>query len=153
MQPDVAYNSTPYPDTKGRSASAPAQVANSCVLVVEDHEDTRFMIRTMLELHSGIRVVEAEDGESAVALAESAHPDLILMDTDLPLLDGIAATRRIREQTSSRDVPIIFLSGHAQTAAKARAFAAGGNHYLVKPFDFGEWDQILERYLSPGGFK
>ncbi len=117
------------------------------VLVVEDHEDTRFMLKTMLEMR-GLSVVEATDGEAAIAAAERERPDLILMDSNLPLLDGLAATRRIRQSASpARAVPIIFLSGHAQPAAQAAAFAAGCDDYLVKPFDFDEMDRTLARHL------
>jgi two-component system cell cycle response regulator DivK len=118
------------------------------VLIVEDHEDTRFMLRKVLEMRGVVSVVEAENGEAATALAESLRPDLILMDGTLPLLDGFAATRRIRELASGRDVPIVFLSGHAQPDFEARAFAAGCTDYLVKPFPIGELDRVLERHLS-----
>lgn len=117
------------------------------VLIVEDHQDTRFLLRTLLEMRGGVSVVEAENGEVAATLAESLHPDLILMDGTLPLLDGFAATRRIRELTSGRDVPIIFLSGHAQPASEAKAFAAGCTDYLVKPFALGELERVLARHL------
>lgn len=133
---------------KGQRASVQTQASNACVLLVEDHEDTRLMLRTLLELRGGIRVVEAENGVSAIALAESIQPDLILMDTDLPLLDGYAATRRIRQLTSTSEIPIVFLSGHAQPVAQAKAFAAGCTDYLVKPFALGEIDRLLERHLS-----
>lgn len=126
-----------------QTASAPP-----LVLIVEDHEDTRFMLRTILEMRGGITIVEVKNGETATALAESLHPDLILMDGTLPLLDGFAATRRIRELASGCDVPIVFLSGHAQPASEARAFAAGCNDYLVKPFPIGELERVLERHLS-----
>ncbi|MDQ3756049.1 MAG: response regulator, partial [Acidobacteriota bacterium] len=119
--------------------------------VVEDDEDMRFMLRTMLEQRDGVSVVEAENGEMAIALAENVHLDLILMDSSLPLLDGFEATRRIRELAFACDVPIVFVSGHAQPAYEAKAFAAGCTDYLVKPFDFDEWDRVLERHLSPGG--
>lgn len=118
------------------------------MLVVEDHADTRSLLRTVLEMRGGISVMEAENGEMAVALVKNVHVDLILMDSDLPLLDGYAATRRIRELTSTREVPIVFLSGHAQPAAETKAFAAGCNDYLVKPFALGELDGVLERYLA-----
>jgi two-component system cell cycle response regulator DivK len=72
------------------------------------------------------------------------------MDADLPVLDGYAATRRIRELTPAREVPIVFISGHAQPAAEAEAFAAGCNDYLVKPFGLGELDGVLERHLVRG---
>lgn len=116
-------------------------------LIVEDHEDTRFLLRTILEMR-GVRIVEADNGETAIALAESLQPDLILMDGTLPLLDGFAATRRIRGLASASDVPIVFLSGHAQPASEARAFAAGCTDYLVKPFAVGELERRLERHLS-----
>lgn len=127
----------------------PLQSSNSCVLVVEDHEDTRFMLRTMLELRGGISVVEADNGEMAIELAEKFHPDLILIDGTLPLVDGYEATRRIREIASTREVPIVFLSGHAQPADEAKAFAAGCSDYLVKPFGLGKLGSVLERHLSP----
>lgn len=142
------YSQRPDSTAKGQSAPLQAQAYNACVLVVEDHEDTRLMLRTILELRGGIRVVEAENGETAIALAESMHPDLILMDTDLPLLDGYMATRRIRQLKSSREVPIVFLSGHAQPMAQAKAFDAGCTDYLVKPFALGEMERVLERHLS-----
>lgn len=118
------------------------------VLIVEDDEDTRFMLRTILEMRGGISVIEAENGEMATTLAESLHPDLILMDGTLPLLDGFAATRRIRELASARDVPIVFLSGHAQPASEAKAFDAGCTDYLIKPFAIDELKRVLERHLS-----
>lgn len=124
-----------------------AETFNACILVVEDHADTRYMLRTILEMRDGISVIEAENGEIAVALAGNVHVDLILMDTELPLLDGYAATRRIRQLTPTRQVPIIFMSGHAQPTAEAQAFAAGCNDYLVKPFALRELDHVLERYL------
>ncbi len=130
-----------YPAQRSPASTRPL------TLIVEDHEDTRFLLRTMLEMR-GVRVVEAENGETATALAESMHPDLILMDGTLPLLDGFAATRRIRELTSGRDVPIVFLSGHVQPASEARAFAAGCTDYLVKPFALGQLVRVLERHLA-----
>ena len=136
-------------EIEGERVPVPAQTSHACVLLVEDHDDTRFMLRTMLELRGCISVVEAENGEMAVALARNVQIDLILMDTDLPLLDGYTATRRIREFTSTSEIPIVFLSGHAQPAAEAKAFAAGCTEYLVKPFALDELSSLLERHLSP----
>lgn len=119
------------------------------VLIVEDHEDTRFLLRTILEMRRGVSVVEAENGETATALAERLHPDLILMDGTLPLLDGFAATRRIRGLASASGVPIVFLSGHAQPASEAMAFAAGCTDYLVKPFALSDLERVLGRHLPP----
>ena len=126
----------------------PVRTSGVCVLLVEDHEDTRFMLRTMLELRGGIRVVEAEDGEMGIALAESVRPDLILIDGSLPLLDGLTATRRIRELVSLRNVPIVFISGHALPDFESKAFAAGCTDFLIKPFTLTDLDMVLERHLS-----
>lgn len=117
------------------------------VLVVEDDEDMRHMLRMMLEMR-GLSVVEAVNGEMALALVKNVHLDLILMDGTLPLLDGFAATRRIREFAPACDVPIVFLSGHVQAEAQAKAFAAGCTDYLVKPFEFDELESVVERHLS-----
>ncbi|MBC7931380.1 MAG: response regulator [Rubrivivax sp.] len=138
-------------DTRSASAHTAHSSSTSApplVLIVEDHEDTRFMLRTILEMRGGISVVEAENGEMATTLAESLHPDLIFMDGTLPLLDGFETTRRIRERASACDMPIVFLSGHAQPASEARAFAAGCTDYLAKPFALSELERVLERYLS-----
>ena len=117
------------------------------VLVSEDDADTRFLFRTILSLR-GYAVVEAADGEESVNLAESAHPDLILMDSSLPRLDGLAATRRIRQLDGHRRVPIVFISGHAEPSFDAAAREAGCDEYLVKPLDFDKFRVVLERYLD-----
>lgn len=123
------------------------QTFKASILVVEDHEDTRFLLRTLLEMH-GASVIEADNGEMAIALVKNVHLDLILMDGTLPLLDGFETTRRIREFTSTSEVPIVFLSGHAEPAAEAKAFAVGCTDYLVKPFVLGDLNRVLERHLS-----
>ena len=128
-------------------ATDSAKAFQPCVLVVEDHDDTRLMLRTMLETRSSIAVVEAENGEMAIALATNVRIDLILMDTDLPLLDGYAATIRIRENTRTQEIPIVMISGHADPAAQLKAFAAGCTEYLVKPFSLDGLDSLVNRYL------
>lgn len=133
--------------TTSRRATEPVNTPQRSVLVVEDHEDTRFMLRTMLELRGGIVVVEAENGAMAIALATNVHVDLILMDTDLPVLDGYAATSLLREDTFTHEIPIVMMSGHAEPAAQMRAFAAGCTEYLVKPFSLHGFDSMVDRYL------
>jgi CheY-like chemotaxis protein len=128
-------------------ATASVNTSQRSVLVVEDHDDTRLMLRTMLELRGGIAVVEAANGAMAIALATNVRIDLILMDTDLPVLDGYAATSRIREHTSTHEIPIVMISGHAEPAAQRRAFAAGCTEYLVKPFSMHGFDSMVKRYL------
>ena len=128
-------------------ATNSANTFQPCVLVVEDHDDIRLMLKTMLQTRSSIAVVEAENGEMAIALATNVRIDLILMDTDLPLLDGYAATIRIRENTRTREIPIVMMSGHAEPAAQLKAFAAGCTEYLVKPFSLNGFDSMVDRYL------
>jgi CheY-like chemotaxis protein len=117
------------------------------VLVVEDHDDTRFMLEYLLEMR-GCRVAVAADGEEAVHTAETEHPDLILMDAVLPLLDGLTAARRIRESPALRRVPIVFLSGQAHPSFRAVALATGGNDLIVKPFGLDQFERVLERHLG-----
>lgn len=117
------------------------------VLVVEDFADNRFMMRKLLEM-SGYQVVEAVDGKEAVEVAESARPDLILMDLSLPRLDGLDATRRIRELEGLRRVPIVAVSAHDTNDFHADALAAGCNEYVTKPIDFDELDALVKKLLG-----
>jgi two-component system response regulator len=116
------------------------------VMVVEDFEDNRFMMRRLLEM-SGYHVLEAINGEEAVRIAALEQPDLILMDLSLPLLDGLAATRRIRERDGLRNVPIIAVSAHDTADFHAEALAAGCNDYVTKPIDFDQLEALLQRLL------
>ena len=115
-------------------------------MVVEDFEDNRFMMRRLLEM-SGYRVVEAVNGEQAVEIAAKERPSLILMDLSLPLLDGLAATRRIRQYEALRRVPIIAVSAHDTSDFHADALAAGCNDYVTKPIDFEQLEKLLIRLL------
>lgn len=121
--------------------------AAQTILVVEDFEDNRFMMRRLLEM-SGYRVVEAVNGEQAVEAAERERPDLILMDLSLPKLDGLAATRRIREQDGAGRIPIVAVSAHDTTDFHADALAAGCNEYVTKPIDFDQLEELLTRLLG-----
>lgn len=116
------------------------------VMVVEDFEDNRFMMRRLLEM-SGYRVLEAINGEEAVEIARRERPNLILMDLSLPLLDGLAATRRIRQVEELRHVPIVAVSAHDTADFHADALAAGCNDYVTKPIDFDQLEALLNRLL------
>ena len=116
------------------------------IMVVEDFEDNRFMMRRLLEM-SGYRVLEAVNGEEAVELARRERPGLILMDLSLPLLDGLAATRRIRQEADLRDVPIVAVSAHDTADFHAEALAAGCNDYVTKPIDFDQLEALLGKLL------
>ena len=117
------------------------------IMVVEDFEDNRFMMRRLLEM-SGYQVLEAVNGEEAVEIAKRERPSLILMDLSLPLLDGLAATRRIRQETELRDVPIVAVSAHDTADFHADALAAGCNDYVTKPIDFDQLEALLGRLLT-----
>jgi two-component system, cell cycle response regulator DivK len=117
------------------------------VLLVEDTEDNRFMMRMLLEM-SGYRVAEATNGAEAVRTAEHEKPELILMDLSLPLVDGLAATRRIRELPDLRNVPIIAVSAHDSADFHAEALAAGCDAYITKPIDFTELEDLITRLVS-----
>ena len=120
--------------------------AGQTILVVEDYEDTRLMLKQVLEAKS-YRVVEAVNGQEAVEIAEREHPDMILMDLDLPILDGIAATQRIRKQTELRNVPIVAVTAYPMSFTHVKAFAKGCTEYLAKPIDFDQLENLLNRYL------
>src|SRR5438067_13497799 len=98
--------------------------ARPTVLVVEDFEDNRFMMRRLLEM-SGYRVVEAVNGQQAVETARRERPDIILMDLSLPMLDGLAATPRIREQDGLSRVPILAVPAHDSADLHGEPLAAG----------------------------
>ena len=121
--------------------------AGRTVLVVEDFEDNRFMMRRLLEM-SGYRVIEAVNGQQAVEWAIAERPDLILMDLSLPVLDGLAATRRIREEDGLGRVPIVAVSAHDSADFHAEALAAGCNEYVTKPIDFDQLVQLLDRLTA-----
>jgi CheY-like chemotaxis protein len=123
--------------------------AEPVVLVVEDFEDNRFMMRRLLEM-SGYRVVEAVNGEQAVEAAVGERPDLILMDLSLPKLDGLAATRRIRQHDALSQIPIVAVSAHDTTDFHADALAAGCNEYVTKPIDFDQLEALLKKLLDRG---
>lgn len=122
------------------------------VMVVEDYDDTRVMMRKVLEM-KGCRVVEATNGREAVELAASECPNLILMDLDLPILDGIQATNTIRRMETLCDVPIIAVTAYPMSFTRVKAFAQGCTEYMPKPIDPAQLDDVLRRYLSvePGG--
>ena len=104
------------------------------------------MMRRLLEM-SGHNVIEATDGEQAVDVAFNEHPDLILMDLSLPKLDGLAATRRIRERPDLRDVPIVAVSAHDGAESREAALEAGCNEYVTKPIDFDQLNSLISRFL------
>jgi two-component system cell cycle response regulator DivK len=103
------------------------------ILVVEDHEDNRQIVRDLLT-NAGFEMIEAEDGEKGVAAAICERPDLILMDMQLPVLDGYEATRRIKANPDLKVVPIIAVTSYALSGDEAKVIAAGCDAYMPKPY-------------------
>ena len=103
------------------------------ILVIEDHEDNRRIMNDTLSA-AGFEVIEAVTGDAGVAMAESERPDLILMDIQLPGLDGYEATRLIKAKPALRHIPIIVVTSYALSGDDVKAKEAGCNAYLAKPF-------------------
>jgi two-component system, cell cycle response regulator DivK len=119
---------------------------NQRILVVEDTEDNRQIIRDLLS-SVGYELIEAMDGAEGVALAESQHPDLILMDMQLPVMDGYEATRRIRSIPELARVPIIAVTSYALSGDEAKTREAGCDGYVAKPFSPRELLAMVRQFL------
>jgi len=117
------------------------------VLVAEDSADTRAVLcRTLASF--GYRVVEAADGDEAVGLALQECPDLVLMDLNMPVMDGLAATEKIRElKDRCGDVPIVAVTAFDTYGMREAAVAAGCDAYLLKPLAFDELESVIERLM------
>ena len=120
------------------------------ILVVDDSADNVAVISLDLQ-QQGYRVVTASNGEDAVAVATQTLPNLILMDINLPSLDGLGATRRIRETETLRDVPVVAITAFSTEGFQRAAYDAGVAGYLTKPLDFDRMHQLIARLLSPSG--
>lgn len=117
------------------------------ILLVEDNEASRDALARRLE-RRGYQVLLAVDGQQAVSVGRTAKPDLIIMDLGLPVIDGWEATRQLKADASSRDIPIIVLSAHAMTNDRELALAAGGNEFDTKPVRFPQLLGKIESLLA-----
>lgn len=117
------------------------------ILLVEDTEDNRHMMKKLLEM-SGYRVLEATNGEEAVEVTSKESPELILMDLSLPIIDGLAATRLIRNLPEGNHLPIIAVSAHDTADFHADALAAGCDAYITKPINYPELEEVVARLMS-----
>ena len=116
------------------------------VMLVEDYRDTREMMKHMLEV-SGCRVVEASNGQEAIELSQQGELDLVLMDLNMPVLDGFTATLRIREYERTRDVPVVALTAFDTAEFRAAAGAVGCCDFVVKPIDHEYLSALITRLL------
>ena len=118
------------------------------VLYVEDNDDNVYMLKMRLELLGDFEVVAAEDGEKGCAMALSERPDIILMDLEMPVVDGWEATRRLKDDPQTRDIPIIALSAHALAGEREKALGAGCDEFDTKPIEFERLVATLRRVLA-----
>lgn len=117
------------------------------ILLVEDNEMNRDMLSRRLE-RKGYAVVMAMDGESGVMMAQSEMPDLILMDMSLPVLDGWEATRRLKSEGATQNIPIIALTAHAMSSDRDKALESGCNDYDTKPVELSRLLSKIEALLK-----
>ena len=127
----------------------PSAPLGQTLLLVEDNEDNRIIYSTVLR-HVGYEVVEALDGLQAIALARSVMPDLILMDISIPEVDGWEATRILRQDPATRDIPIIALTAHALADDRERAQTVGFTSYLAKPVEPRAVVAEVQRWIGMG---
>ena len=118
------------------------------ILYVEDNDDNVYMLKMRLELLDEFEIAAAENGGTGCAMAVTERPDLILMDLELPDVDGWEATRRLRSNPQTRDIPIIALSAHALSGSREKALAAGCDEFDTKPIDFERLLATMRRLLQ-----
>ena len=106
------------------------------LLYVEDNDDNIYMLKMRLDLLGGYDILAAYNGAEGISRARTDQPDVILMDMNLPVIDGWEATRRLKAELATRDIPVIALTAHAMTGDRERALASGCDDFDTKPVDF-----------------
>src|SRR5687768_3672357 len=125
---------------------ATSRAGKRTILVVDDFDDTRLLLKTWLE-KKGFNIVEAENGNQAVSLAQQVRPDLIIMDMEMPELDGLAATRKIRSIRELDGIPVLAVSAYGAQQFRAEALAAGCCEYVSTPFEPDNLEQVINSFL------
>ena len=118
------------------------------VLYVEDNEDDVYMLKMRLELLDGFEVLTAQNGQKGCEMAAAERPDIIIMDLEMPVLDGWEATRLLKSNPQTCDIPVVALSAHALAGEREKAFAAGCDEFDAKPIDF---ERLLSTLRRLGG--
>jgi len=118
------------------------------ILYVEDNDDNVYMLQMRLEMLDEFEVLVAEDGAKGCAVAAAERPDLILMDLEMPGVDGWEATRRLKADPGTRDIPVIALSAHALAGTREKALAAGCDEFDTKPVEFDRLVATMRRLLG-----
>ena len=122
-------------------------MAKAKILYVEDHEGNIYMMGKRLQ-RDGYETVVAKDGQTAISMASTHEPDLILMDLNLPVVDGLEATRQIKANPKTKDIPIIAVSAFAMYDDRDKALAAGCDGYFSKPVDFHDLRVRIQSFLE-----
>ena len=117
------------------------------ILVIEDHEENRQLLRDLLTSF-GYELIEAGSGEEGLIAAEAERPDLILMDIQLPGIDGYETTRRIKAEPALNHIPVIAVTSYALSGDDTKAFGAGCDAYVTKPFDPADLLEKIRGYLK-----
>jgi len=117
------------------------------ILIVEDEPKSLKLIRDLLQV-SGYKTIEATDGEKGVELAKASKPDLILMDVQMPKMDGLETTRILKADATTSNIPVLALTSYAMKGDEERILEAGCDGYLAKPFDIQELLKTVAEYLS-----
>jgi len=118
------------------------------LLYVEDNEDNLYMLQLWFDVLGGYEILSARDGAAGIAMAAAEQPDLILMDLNLPEIDGWEATRRLKADPATRDIPIIALSAHAMAGDREKALATGCDDFDTKPIEFDRLLAKVEQALA-----
>jgi len=116
------------------------------ILIVENEPKNLTLLRDLLQV-SGYSTIEATDGEKGVELAKASKPDLILMDVQMPVMDGLEATRILKADTTTGNIPVLALTSYAMKGDKERILEAGCNGYLAKPFSIKKLLETVAEYL------
>lgn len=120
------------------------------VVIIEDNEQNLYLMRFLLE-KSGFAVKEARDGHQGLALAKETNPDLILLDIQLPDLDGYAVAQKLRQQEGQRETPIIVVTSYAMVGDREKALAAGATGYIEKPINPDTFVEQLRAHVPATG--
>jgi two-component system, cell cycle response regulator DivK len=123
-------------------------MAGALILIVEDNDKNLKLACDLLQ-HDGFRTLEAETAAAAIALAEQRVPDLILMDIQLPDMDGVTALGRLREMGTTTSIPVVALTAFAMAGDRERLLAAGFDGYLAKPIDIHNFSDSVRQYCEP----
>jgi len=117
------------------------------ILIAEDNDFNLRVVELVLKAH-GYDTISAPDGQKAVELAKTEQPDLVLMDLQMPTMDGITATKLIKEDSQTKAIPVVALTAHAMADDEEKALAAGCDGYIVKPIDTRLLTQQLESFMK-----